>query len=102
MTHFQGLSYEDSDHALKAKLFKVVEVPFVLKAGENAGQVLGVVRDFGPEGGFAADEGGGVGEGERVAVVVFGVAQTRDEVGYVAGEIVNITYRERKKSSSRN
>lgn len=89
MAHFEGLGYEHGDHGLEAEFFKFRDVPFVLQAREDAGEVLGAVGDFGAKGGFAADEGGSVGQGEVVSVVVLGVAKAGDKVVDVPDELVS-------------
>jgi hypothetical protein len=47
----------------------------VVEVDEHAGELFGVVEDFPAEAGLLADEGGGGGEGDVVAIVVFGFAE---------------------------
>lgn len=90
MAHFQGLSYEDGDHALKAEFFEVGHVPSVSEAGEDAGEFLSVVGHFGAKRCFPTDEGRGVGKGKIVAVIVLGVAEAGDQVVDVADRQISI------------
>lgn len=75
LTHFQRLSHEDGDHGLEAEFLEICEVPLVLKPSEYRSKVFYGVGHFGAKSGFAANERGGVGEGQSVAVVVFGVTE---------------------------
>ena len=63
---------------------EIFNVPFIPQAGENVGEIFGIVAYLCPESCFAADERRGVGEGEEMTIVLFGVPETRDEIIDVA------------------
>ena len=63
---------------------KIVDREFVCETGEETGELFGVLAEFCAEVGFASDERGGGGEGQAVAIVVFGVTETEEKVADVA------------------
>lgn len=84
-TQPRRLRDEERDERAQAEVAEGRDLEDVVEAQEGRGEGEAEVKEFGAEGGFAADQGGGGGQGEVVRGVGGGILEGGEEVADVAG-----------------